>query len=62
MSDIELHDGGVAAVGSRSNSKKICSLRLTCEFAPCGPIDAPVLGDGRDVTRPCSAIAIGNMS
>jgi hypothetical protein len=62
MSDIELHNGGVAAVGSRSGSKRICSPRLTCEFAPCGPIDAPVLGDGRDVTRPRGAIAIGNVS
>jgi hypothetical protein len=37
MSDIELHDGGIAAVGSRSSSKRICSPRLTCEFAPSGP-------------------------
>lgn len=62
MNDIELHDGGVAAVGSRSSSKRICSPRLACEFASCGRIGAPVLGDGREATRPCGAIAIGNMS
>jgi hypothetical protein len=61
MNDIELHDDGVAAIGSRSSSQKICSSRLTCEF-PCCQIGAPVLGDRRNVTRPRGAIAIGNLS
>jgi hypothetical protein len=39
MNDIELHDDGVAAVGSRSRSKRICSSRLTCEARPFSEIE-----------------------
>lgn len=60
MNDIELHYDGVAAIGSRSSSQKICSSRLTCELACCGQTGAPVLGDRRDVTHPRGAIAIRN--